>query len=418
MDSAINIIMIIYGIIAFLSICIYIPKIMYWFEPLKKHKKFTNDNKQKIALIIPAKNESKCIGRLIESIKDLNYDSDKFDVFVIVDNKQDKTIEIVKNLMEKAQIVVVENQKCKGDALDGCFKYMFENNYECDWISIIDADNTLDKNYLLEVNNAIASGRDIIVSQRRPLNHEYEKNNNWISNCSGLTHTFQNEMGNWYRSENNIPLSVCGTGFSAKYSLFKEFKGWPFKSIAEDAEFTFACKTLGKTTYYAKDAIIYSEESTSLKVDINRRVRWVNGFQTAKKKWQKKYNKTLKNYNKFSKQYYDARFSLAPLVAYIINTIICSTSCFVLFIISLFTGTIIWNGLIFSILVYLIMYLLMVIYTAFGLCVCKDHNKMSAGEKFVVLIMNPIYCGLYIIVYFKAAIKTKDVWVPTERLDF
>lgn len=420
MNDAVNIIMIIYGIIAFICLCFYFPRILYWFEPGKKHKKFTSDKKHKIALIIPAKNESKCIGRLIKSIKNQNYDSDKFDVFVIVDNKNDKSIEIVKSIMERANVVIVENQKCKGDALDGCFSHMFETGYECDEISIIDADNALDPNYLAELNNAMASNRDVIVSQRRLLNHEYKdhKNNNWVSNCGGLTHTFQNEMGNWYRSEHDIPLNICGTGLSAKYSLIKEFKGWPFKSIAEDAEFTFACKTLGKTSYYAKDAILYSEESSSLKGDINRRVRWVNGFSIASKLWKKKFNKKIKEYKKFGKQYYDARFSLSPLVAFIINTVTCSLACLVTFIVSICLGAVCWRALIFSLLVYLIMYLLIVIYTAVGLCLCKEHNKMSAGEKLAVLIMNPIYCGLYIIVYFKAAFKSKNVWVPTERLDF
>lgn len=62
----------------------------------------------------------------------------------------------------------------------------------------------------------------------------------------------------------------------------------------------------------------------------------------------------------------------------------------------------------------------MVIYTLFGLLACKKYNKMNVWQKISVLFLNPIYCGLYAIVYFKALASKKDknTWIPTKRLDY
>ncbi len=422
MDMTIDIILI--GFVVLMAICFffYIPRMLYWFEPLKKHKKYINEGKSKIAIVIPAKNESKCIGRLLSSVVSQTYDKEYFDVFVIVDDEKDKTVEIAKTIIPNVNISVIKGQKCKGDALDGCIKEMLNRGYKCDYISIIDADNILDKDYLKEVNNAIASNRDVIVSNRRNLNLEFNGKkgvNNWVSNCSGLTHTFQNELGNFYRSEHNMPLTFTGSGLSIRYSILETLGGWKFKSIAEDAELSLFCEANGYTSYYADSATTYLEEGNSVAIDISRRVRWVSGFSVAQKKYLKTIKAKAHEGGKFNREYADTLYSLMPLIGLVVTSFVSSFACFVTFIVSLIMGTVSFRALIWAIALLLILYALMVIYTFIGLLACKKHNKMTLAQKFVVMLANPIYCGLYVIVYFKAMVfKSKDVWVPTERIEF
>lgn len=422
MKTTIDIILIVFAILMGVSFFFYIPRMLYWFEPLKKHKKYINESKSKIAIVIPAKNESKCIGRLLNSIASQTYDRDYFDVFVIVDNENDKTVEIAKTIIPNVNISIVKGQKCKGDALDGCIKEMLSSGYKCDYVSIIDADNILDKDYLKEVNNAIASNRDIIVSNRRNLNLEYNGKkgvNNWVSNCSGLTHTFQNELGNFFRSEHDMPLTFTGSGLSIRYSVFETLGGWPFKSLAEDAELSLFAETQGYTSYYADHATTYLEEGNSVAIDISRRVRWVSGFSVAQKKYLKAIKKRAHDGGKFNRKYADTLYSLIPLIGLIVTSFVSSFACLVTFIVSLIMGSAYFRALIWVVALLLILYVLMVIYTFIGLLSCKKYNKMTIWQKFIVLFANPIYCGLYVIVYFKAMVfKSKDVWVPTERIEF
>lgn len=421
MKTAISIILIIYLTLTIVSLVFYLPRMLYWLEPLKTHKKILSSENKKIAIIVPAKNESKCIGRLVESIKTQTYGHSNWDLFVIVDRRDDPTIQIVNNIIPSAKITIVEKQKCKGDALDGCLKEMMASGYKCDFVTIVDADNVLDEKYLEELNNAIASGRDVIVSNRRNLNLEYKTNglNNWVSNCSGLTHAFQNELGNYFRSEHNMPLTFTGSGLSIRYSILECLGGWEFKSVAEDAEFSLFCSANGYTSYYANDAITYLEEGTSISGDIKRRVRWVNGFSVSQKKYLKTIKKKARENGKFDRKYADTLYSLLPIISLIVVSLVSSISIFVTFIVSICIGNVCTSALIWSIVLIFILYAFMVIYTSFGLLACKKYNKMTRAQKFVVLISNQIYCGLYVIVFFKAiCFKTKNVWIPTQRLDF
>ena len=126
-----------------LAILLYIPKLMqfrYAFQkpPYKKAKE-----KRRISVIIPARGESEVIGDLFASIKKQDYDREFFDVNVIVKDPDDPTIELAKEL--GAEVFIVPEQICKGDALDGYFKAIKEKIATYDAFVIVDADAVLDR---------------------------------------------------------------------------------------------------------------------------------------------------------------------------------------------------------------------------------------------------------------------------------
>ena len=62
---------------------------------LSKSKKYKEtDKKGRFGVLIAARNEEKVIKNLIESLQSQNYDSSLIDIFVIVDNSNDKYIDI------------------------------------------------------------------------------------------------------------------------------------------------------------------------------------------------------------------------------------------------------------------------------------------------------------------------------------
>ena len=76
--------------------------------------------KRRIALLIPARDESRVIGDLFDSILRQTYDRENFDVNVIVKRADDPTVEMAKKL--GFSVFVVPDQTCKGAALDGSSK--------------------------------------------------------------------------------------------------------------------------------------------------------------------------------------------------------------------------------------------------------------------------------------------------------
>ncbi|MDR0831705.1 MAG: glycosyltransferase, partial [Bacillales bacterium] len=131
----------IYPIIAYICLIVYLPRLRYYLDAFKKQKKIINFKFEKLSLIIPAREEALIIANLFETIKAQNYPLDSFDVHIIVDNENDETIKIAKEYFTNLYIHIIKEQKCKGDALDGCFKWILE--HKKDYYSahiIVDAD--------------------------------------------------------------------------------------------------------------------------------------------------------------------------------------------------------------------------------------------------------------------------------------
>ena len=80
----IELILILYGAAALFAALLYIPKLVQFlhcfFPPAKRYAR----EKRRIALLIPARDESRVIGDLFDSILRQTYDRENFDVYVIV----------------------------------------------------------------------------------------------------------------------------------------------------------------------------------------------------------------------------------------------------------------------------------------------------------------------------------------------
>ena len=116
-------------------VVLYLPRIIGWFGALRPQKRLTNDKKSRFALLVPARNESLAIGDLFRAIGEQDYDSDFFDVHVIVKEPDDPTIEMAENI--GAHVHVVPEQTCKGDALDGALKTILTAGEKYDAYRII-----------------------------------------------------------------------------------------------------------------------------------------------------------------------------------------------------------------------------------------------------------------------------------------
>ena len=69
---------------------------LYFAVAAKKPKRLPRSfNYAKFALLIPARNESKVIRNILNACSKLSYPRDKFEVYVIVESKDDPTCNIV-----------------------------------------------------------------------------------------------------------------------------------------------------------------------------------------------------------------------------------------------------------------------------------------------------------------------------------
>ena len=227
------------------------------------------DVKKKYGIIIPARNEEKVIGNLIESIHQQSYDANLIDIFVVADNCTDQTAEIARRMGCHVYERFDETKKRKGWALEYLFDQI-EKDYgiqSFDAYFVFDADNLLDVNYIHEMNKAFVVNGDIVTSYRNSKNFE----TNWISSAYAIHFYGRTVYNHRPRQLMGTGTHLAGTGFVMGSHLIKD--GWKYHSLTEDSEFTMHMTAQNVKIGYCEAAIHYDEQPTSFKVGFRQRVR-------------------------------------------------------------------------------------------------------------------------------------------------
>lgn len=254
----------------------YFYQFVYVLVPfLLKDRRTKETVLHKYAVLISARNESKVISALVDSIKNQTYPGELIDIFVVADNCTDNTAEIARN----AGAIVFERfnkeEVGKGFAIDFLYGKILENYGNVhDGFFIFDADNLLDPNYITEMNKTFSDGYKIITSYRNSKNFD----SNWISAGYALWFLRESQFLNYPRMLLGTSCAVGGTGFLFHRSIIEKKGGWKFFLLTEDIEFSVQNVIDGETIGYCKTAIIYDEQPEKFSQSWKQRLRWAKGF--------------------------------------------------------------------------------------------------------------------------------------------
>ena len=417
-----EIILIVYFALFLLALICYIPKFKCWVFGFKKTKKLVNEEKSKIALLIPAKNESECISSLFYSINNQTYDKSFFDVFVIVDNEQDETINIAKKILNNVTTIIEKNQKCKADALDAAIKYVYENSLNIyDAYIIVDADNILTNNFVEEMNNALKTNADVIIGKKLIKDWEStnKKHRTLFTNLSALTYTGIDTMGNKYKASKGNALALCGQGMLLSKKFVDRYKGFPFKSLCEDVEVGVYAMLNDDKQFYYEHALIYSEEPITHKEYNKRRYRWLKGYFDNNKKYRKSLLKKTFGQGKIVKENLHFLYDLTPVYFMIGTTAVALVTYLVSSIIlAIMKSNLLTQSLLFMLLMFVIIYGMIAFFNFVTVIEDRDTNKMSLGEKLKVIFLGPLITFEYVIIFFRTIRSNFKVnWDHVERIN-
>ena len=245
-----------------------------------KDKPYLTNKKHKFMAIIPAHNEEKVVGNLIESLRQQNYPKELYDIYVIADNCTDSTAKVAK----EAGAIVYErfdpDHKTKGYALQWFLKQKIEENADYDAFFVFDADNIVDKNFIVNMNKKLCQGEDVVQGYRDIKN----PTDNWITAGYALFYWTMHRL--YHLARYNIGLSplLNGTGFMVRFDVVKP-NGWETETLTEDIEFSLKRIIQGKKLGWATDAIVYDEQPTSFKQSWSQRSRWTVGHMQCIKRY-------------------------------------------------------------------------------------------------------------------------------------
>lgn len=256
-----------------LSIGVYYVIVgLFGFIPIKDINKVRSNKINKFALITSAHNEEDVIENLIRSMQQLDYPTESYDIFIIADNCTDNTAETAR----KAGAIVYErnvpDKRGKGFALEWMFEKIFAMDKKYDYISIFDADNLIDKNYLKEMNIQANRGYKVVqgyVDSKNPFD-------SWITSAYSISFWSISRTFQLARYRLSLCCQLSGTGFIVATDTLKEL-GWGATCLTEDMEFTMKLALCNQRVAWANNAKIYDEKPIKLMQSWRQRKRWMQG---------------------------------------------------------------------------------------------------------------------------------------------
>ena len=191
------------------------------FLPIKDKNKKISDKTHKFALIISAHNEEVVIGNMVESLKQLDYPDDAYDIFVIADNCDDNTAKAAEDAGALVYVRNVPELRGKGHALEWMFDKLYKMDEQYDYISVFDADNLVDKNYLKAMNERANQGFKVVqgfLDSKNPYD-------SWITAAYSFCFWSVNRIFQLSRYKLGLCCELSGTGFIIALDTLKKL-GW------------------------------------------------------------------------------------------------------------------------------------------------------------------------------------------------
>lgn len=229
---------------------------------------------KRFAIVIPAHNEERVVGQLVQNLQKMKYPKQLYDIFVICDNCTDQTAYIAKKAGAQAFERIDSRKKGKGYALSWMFNRLLTSEpNRWDAFVILDADNLVSSNFLQMMNTYQQNGHRLLQACLDVKNPD----DSWITRCYALSYWATNRIFQLARYNLGWSCVLGGTGICVETGLLKEI-GWNATSLTEDLEFTIQClisKNVSAT--WVHDAKIYDEKPILLLPSIRQRIRWMQG---------------------------------------------------------------------------------------------------------------------------------------------
>ena len=228
--------------------------------------------RMRFAVLIPARNEGRCVAGMIESIRRQDYPQELVEIYVIPNNCTDDTEE--RAAAAGAKILRVSAAvKNKGDALHEAFERLPAMG-AYDAFCVFDADNEVNACFLAEMNRALQGGARVAKSRIHAKNaHE-----SWVCACYEIFFCNANWLLNGARERWGLSARLIGTGFAVRRDLMEELEGWNARSLTEDAEFYAMLAARGERIAFVPQAVTYDEEPRSFRQSLVQRRRWMSGI--------------------------------------------------------------------------------------------------------------------------------------------
>lgn len=231
-------------------------------------KKPHDFKKRRFALLIPCYREDEVIIEVSKSALAQNYPKSHFDVVVIADKFEHKTIKKLNNLP-----IILYNEdfpvSTKTRALNHALINLPENKY--DVVCILDADNLMEPDFLSKLNDAFSNGYMAVQG------HRVAKNMN--TNFAILDAISEEINNNLFRKGHRVlglSSALIGSAMAFEYNFFKDLMQDVEVVGGFDKEIELRLLRDGYLIEYLPFAYVYDEKVQNAAIFSRQRRRWLS----------------------------------------------------------------------------------------------------------------------------------------------
>ncbi len=228
-------------------------------EILQKQRKF--------AVLIPGYKEDNVIVEVAKSALQQSYPSELYDVVIIADSFQEKTL----NELRKLSIRLVEvsfEKSTKSKALNQAMKVIGDGY---DVALILDADNIMEDHFIEKVNNAFNQGYKVVQG------HRIAKNTNTsFAILDAISEEVNNHIFRKGHRVLGLSSALIGSGMAFDYYFFKNTMANVNAVGGFDKELELKLLKNRTKIEYLNNALVLDEKVQKSEVFSNQRKRWLS----------------------------------------------------------------------------------------------------------------------------------------------
>lgn len=243
-------------IFAFASKTLYTPPS---FKKAEKSGRFI--------ILIPAYNCGELVLPTVKSALDQDYPRDCYRVVVVSEGLSPEQNEKILSLGAEVIEVSFEHSS-KAKALIAAIDVLGSD--AADYVSVLDADNLVERGYLSALNDAFASGLTALQAHRSARNR-----NTPTAVLDAASEEINNSI--YRQGHNSLVMSsaLIGSGMAFKYGWFAENIRL-CNTAGEDKELELLLLSQGIRVHYLPDVVVLDEKTTKLSSYHKQRRRWIS----------------------------------------------------------------------------------------------------------------------------------------------
>lgn len=242
----------------------------------KRPAKNGNNVKERFCVLIPCYKEDIVILDVAKKALEQSYPSECYDVVVIADSLQPKTI----GSLQQLPLKVVEVQFDSSTKVKSLNLALQALHSKYDYAIILDADNVMKYDFLEIINGVLSPSIKVIQGQRQPKNQ-----NNSLALLDGVSEAINNHIYRQGTVSLGLSSSISGSGVVFPFDLLKEKLSTMDSVGGFDRELELLLLKDGVSVRYHLDAIIYDEKVSHSKTFQNQRKRWISSQYFYLKKY-------------------------------------------------------------------------------------------------------------------------------------